>query len=114
MSITIAEACDPFTSSQKEPLDAPCITKPKLYQGKVLNSQKRMKPDLLYLGEGYPVLRSKHFQGGGYDAVIRSATEPESKVFSLSICEYPTLEGDSSPIKKRPEPKPIVEVKRSL
>uniref|UniRef100_M4DSB1 Uncharacterized protein n=1 Tax=Brassica campestris TaxID=3711 RepID=M4DSB1_BRACM len=26
---------------------------------------------------------------------------------SLSICEYPTLEGDSSPRKERPEPKPI-------
>ncbi|KAL0825487.1 hypothetical protein Bca101_049164 [Brassica carinata] len=33
---------------------------------------------------------------------------------SLSICEYPTLEEDSSPMKKRPEPNPIIEVKRSL
>ncbi|KAF3514140.1 hypothetical protein F2Q69_00004335 [Brassica cretica] len=27
---------------------------------------------------------------------------------SPSICEYPTLEGDSSPRKERPEPKPII------
>ena len=40
---------------KEEPPDASCITKPKLYQGKVLNSQKRMKPYLLYLGAGYPV-----------------------------------------------------------
>ncbi|WZY72156.1 hypothetical protein YC2023_004396 [Brassica napus] len=31
-----------------------------------------------------------------------------------SICEYATLEEDSSPKKKRPEPKPIIGVKRSL
>ncbi|KAF3527683.1 hypothetical protein DY000_02040808 [Brassica cretica] len=48
---------------KEEPPDAPCITKPKLYQGKVLNSQKKMKPDLLYLGAGSPVLRSKLCQG---------------------------------------------------
>ncbi|KAF3596565.1 hypothetical protein DY000_02021731 [Brassica cretica] len=62
---------------KEEPPDSPCITKPKLYQGKVLNSQKRMKPDLLYLGAGYPVSRSKLFQGGGYDAAIKSSAEPE-------------------------------------
>ncbi|WZY93969.1 hypothetical protein YC2023_066298 [Brassica napus] len=33
---------------------------------------------------------------------------------SPSICEYPTLEGDSSPRKERPEAKPIIGVKRSL
>ncbi|CAG7876046.1 unnamed protein product, partial [Brassica rapa] len=31
-----------------------------------------------------------------------------------SICEYPTLEEDSSSIKERPEAKPIIGVKRSL
>ncbi|KAF3532654.1 hypothetical protein DY000_02040811 [Brassica cretica] len=31
-----------------------------------------------------------------------------------SICEHATLEEDSSPMKRRPEPKPIIEVKRSL
>ncbi|KAF3574034.1 hypothetical protein F2Q69_00058782 [Brassica cretica] len=31
-----------------------------------------------------------------------------------SICEYPTLEEDSSPMKKRPEENPIIEVERSL
>ncbi|KAF2564006.1 hypothetical protein F2Q70_00018608 [Brassica cretica] len=31
-----------------------------------------------------------------------------------SICEYPTLEEDSSPMKNRPEEKPIIGVKRSL
>ncbi|WZZ27584.1 hypothetical protein YC2023_010985 [Brassica napus] len=31
-----------------------------------------------------------------------------------SICEYATLKEDSSPMKRRPEPKPIIEVKRSL
>ncbi|CAG7862903.1 unnamed protein product, partial [Brassica rapa] len=33
---------------------------------------------------------------------------------SPSICEYPTLEGDSSPRKERPEEKPIIGVKRSF
>ncbi|KAJ4877213.1 Uncharacterized protein Rs2_42231 [Raphanus sativus] len=33
---------------------------------------------------------------------------------SPSICEYPTFEGDSSPMKKRPEPNPIIGFKRSL
>ncbi|WZY78066.1 hypothetical protein YC2023_024450 [Brassica napus] len=33
---------------------------------------------------------------------------------SLSICEYPILEGDSSPRKERPEAKPIIRVKSSL
>ena len=33
---------------------------------------------------------------------------------SPSICEYPTLEGDSSPRKERPEAKPIIGVKRSF
>ncbi|KAG2323620.1 hypothetical protein Bca52824_016833 [Brassica carinata] len=57
---------------KEEPPDAQSIPKPKLYhQGKVLNSQKRMKPDLLYCGvSGHPVLRSKPLQGGGNDAAI--------------------------------------------
>ncbi|KAF3536293.1 hypothetical protein F2Q69_00023780 [Brassica cretica] len=33
---------------------------------------------------------------------------------SPSICEYLTLEGDSSPSKKRPEPNPIIGFKRDL
>ncbi|WZY99869.1 hypothetical protein YC2023_072198 [Brassica napus] len=33
---------------------------------------------------------------------------------SPSICEYPTLEGDSSPRKERPEPKAIIGLKRNL
>ncbi|WZZ34144.1 hypothetical protein YC2023_017545 [Brassica napus] len=36
------------------------------------------------------------------------------RFLSPSICEYATLEEDSSPKKKRPEPKPIIGVKRSL
>ncbi|KAF3516742.1 hypothetical protein DY000_02059166 [Brassica cretica] len=36
------------------------------------------------------------------------------RFFSPSICEYPILEEDSSPKKKLPKPKPIIEVKRSL
>ncbi|KAF3497929.1 hypothetical protein DY000_02055332 [Brassica cretica] len=36
------------------------------------------------------------------------------RFLSPSICEYATSEEDSSPNKKRPEPKPIIEVKRSL
>ncbi|KAF2596525.1 hypothetical protein F2Q68_00011261 [Brassica cretica] len=34
--------------------------------------------------------------------------------FSQSICEYPTLEEDSSPMKNCPEAKPIIGVKKSL
>ncbi|KAF2560707.1 hypothetical protein F2Q70_00017065 [Brassica cretica] len=36
------------------------------------------------------------------------------RFLSPSICEYATLEEDSSPNKKHPEPNPIIEVKRSL
>uniref|UniRef100_A0A0D3A5F2 Uncharacterized protein n=1 Tax=Brassica oleracea var. oleracea TaxID=109376 RepID=A0A0D3A5F2_BRAOL len=36
------------------------------------------------------------------------------RFLSPSICEYPTLEGDSSPRKERPEPKPIIGFKREL
>ena len=36
------------------------------------------------------------------------------RFLSPSICEYATLEEDSSPKKKRPEPKPIIGGKRSL
>ncbi|KAF2552735.1 hypothetical protein F2Q68_00034200, partial [Brassica cretica] len=36
------------------------------------------------------------------------------RFLSPSTCEYPTLEGDSIPMKKHPEPNPIIEVKRSL
>ena len=47
-------------------------------------------------------------------------TEQEVMNFTIqrflnpSICEYPTLEEDSSSIKERPEAKPIIGVKRSL
>ena len=61
-----------------EPPDVPSKIKPIKYQGKVLESQRRMKPDLLYLGTDYPVSRSKLFQGGGYDAAIKSVVEPEA------------------------------------
>ena len=36
------------------------------------------------------------------------------RFLSLSICEYPTLEEDSSPMKNLPEAKPIIGVNRSL
>ncbi|WZZ78081.1 hypothetical protein YC2023_098653 [Brassica napus] len=36
------------------------------------------------------------------------------RFLSLSICEYPTLEGDSSPRKERPEPKPIIGFNRDI
>ncbi|CAG7875798.1 unnamed protein product, partial [Brassica rapa] len=36
------------------------------------------------------------------------------RFLSPSICEYPTLEGDLSSSKERPEAKPIIGVKRSL
>ncbi|KAF8090804.1 hypothetical protein N665_0466s0008 [Sinapis alba] len=62
---------------KEEPPDAQPITKPKQYQGKTLESQKRMKADLLYLGAGYPVLRSKLCQGGGYDEAIKTSVQPE-------------------------------------
>ncbi|XP_033139373.1 uncharacterized protein LOC117130981 [Brassica rapa] len=162
-----------------EPPDTNSIPKPKQFQGKVLESQKRMKADLLYLGAGYIVSRSKPCQEGGDVVVTKPMVQPEShqtvqtghlegtsdrgsvqgvylhnqkdfqhetnfigfytqevvqpnwnraKVFteqevmnftsqtfpSPSICEYPILEGDSSPRKERPEPKPIIGFKRSL
>ncbi|KAG5412919.1 hypothetical protein IGI04_000486 [Brassica rapa subsp. trilocularis] len=162
-----------------EPPDTNSIPKPKQFQGKVLESQKKMKADLLYLGADYTVSRSKPCQEGGDDVVIRSATEPEvspkpystsqganqdiralkmtyltnqeglnheanysgfytqegdqtnwnwakilteqevmsftsQRFLSPSICEYLTLEADSSPMKEGPEPKTIIGFKRDL
>ncbi|KAF3575800.1 hypothetical protein DY000_02030381 [Brassica cretica] len=51
---------------KEEPPDAQSIPKPKQYQGKTLESQESMKADLLYLGAGYPVSRSKLCQGVGF------------------------------------------------
>ncbi|KAG5375400.1 hypothetical protein IGI04_039996 [Brassica rapa subsp. trilocularis] len=51
---------------------------------------------------------------------VKIITEREVMNFTIqrflnpSICEYPTLEEDSSSMKERPEAKPITEVKRSL
>ena len=39
---------------------------------------------------------------------------PNQRFPDPSICEYATLKEDSIPIKKRPEPKPIIGVKKSL
>ena len=162
-----------------EPPDTQSIPKPKQSQGKALESQKRMKADLLYLGAGYIVLRSKPCQEGGDVVALKSVVQPEShqtsqtdhlggtsnqgsvqgvylqnqknnqhetifirfytqdgvhpnwnqakilteqevmnftsqRFLSPSICEYPTLEADSSPRKARPEPNPIIGFKRDL
>ena len=48
-----------------EPPDTQSIPKPKQLRGKILESQKRMKAYLLYLGAGYIVSRSKPCQEGG-------------------------------------------------
>ena len=53
-----------------------------------------MNADLPHLGAGYPVLRSKICQGGGYDAVIRTATEPEA-----SPRPYSTSQGANQDIR---------------
>ena len=63
---------------KEEPPDAPCITNPIFYQGKVLESQKRMKTDLLYSRASYTVLRSKPCQVGGDVVVTKSMVQPES------------------------------------
>ncbi|KAF3513973.1 hypothetical protein F2Q69_00001333 [Brassica cretica] len=67
---------------KEEPPDAPGITKSKSNQGMTLDSQKRMKADLLYLGAGYTVSRSKPFQGGGN--VTGTETVPEPKLSQIS------------------------------
>ncbi|CAL9235049.1 unnamed protein product [Arabidopsis halleri] len=46
-------------------------------RGNYLNSQKRMKPNLLSLGAGKTVLRSKLSEEGGYDVDIRTKPDPE-------------------------------------
>ena len=62
---------------KEEPPDAPCLTKPKSYQVKTLDSQKKVKADLLYLGAGYPVSRLKPFQGGGNVVSTETVSEPK-------------------------------------
>ncbi|KAF8052869.1 hypothetical protein N665_1496s0001 [Sinapis alba] len=75
-----------FLVKEEQP-DASCITKPKSYQGKTLNSQRRMETNFLYLGAGYPVSRSKLFQGGGYDAAIKPVADPEVDPTTHSTCQ---------------------------
>ncbi|WZZ36417.1 hypothetical protein YC2023_019818 [Brassica napus] len=58
------------------PPGVPSKIKPIKNQGKALESQRRMKPDLLYLGAGYPVSRSKHFQEIGDDIGTETTPEP--------------------------------------
>ncbi|KAF2606285.1 hypothetical protein F2Q68_00044045 [Brassica cretica] len=60
---------------KEDPPDLPPKIKPRKYQGKALESQKRMKPDLFYRGTGYTVSRLKPFQEIGYD--IGTGTTPE-------------------------------------
>ncbi|WZY78342.1 LOW QUALITY PROTEIN: hypothetical protein YC2023_024726 [Brassica napus] len=48
------------------------------------------------------------------DKRLRDINFPTPRFLSLSICEHKTLEEESSPVKKQPEPKPIIGVKRSL
>ena len=59
-----------------EPPDVPSKIKPIKYQGKALESQKRMKPDLLYISAGNPVSRSKPFQERGDDIYTETTLEP--------------------------------------
>ncbi|KAF3507302.1 hypothetical protein F2Q69_00008220 [Brassica cretica] len=100
-----------------------------------------MKPDLLYLGADYPVSRLELFQGRGYDAAIKSVPEPEAnqlhqsanqrtnqdiysyqedmnftnrRFSSPSICEHPSLEVVSSPMKKIFDPKQLMDFKMDL
>ncbi|KAF3594660.1 hypothetical protein DY000_02020096 [Brassica cretica] len=61
-----------------EPPDTQSIPKPKQLQGKALESQKRMKDDLLYLGPGYIVSRLKTCQDGGDVVALKSMVQPES------------------------------------
>ncbi|XP_033142041.1 uncharacterized protein LOC103868886 isoform X1 [Brassica rapa] len=61
---------------KEEPPVGQCITKPCIYQGKTLASQIRMKPNLLYLGAGKLVLRTKPFEEGGNDEDLKSVARP--------------------------------------
>ena len=61
-----------------EPPDTQPIPKPKQYQGKALETQKRMKTDLLYQGAGSTVSRSKPCQEGRDVTVLKSVVQPES------------------------------------
>ncbi|XP_033139301.1 uncharacterized protein LOC117130685 [Brassica rapa] len=79
---------------KEEPPDAQSIPKPKQYQGKTLESQKSMKADLLYLGAGYTVSRSKPSQGGGNVAASNSAAEPE-----VDPTPYSTSQGANQDIR---------------
>lgn len=76
---------------KEEPPDAPCITKPKSYQGKTLDSQKRMKAELLYLRAGHTVSRLKPFQGGGNLAGTETVPEPKLSQISNN-CRTTSLE----------------------
>ena len=75
-----------------------------------------MNADLPHLGAGYPVLRSKICQGGRYDAVIRSATEPEvsPKPYSTSQGANQDIRALKMPSKEQPEAKTIIAFKRDF
>ncbi|KAG7586531.1 hypothetical protein ISN45_Aa02g018210 [Arabidopsis thaliana x Arabidopsis arenosa] len=63
-----------------EPPDVPSITKHQSCQGKTLSSQKRMKANLLSLGAGDLVSRSKLRQEGEYDEDIKSSSAQDQGI----------------------------------
>ncbi|KAF2532597.1 hypothetical protein F2Q70_00031149 [Brassica cretica] len=105
---------------KEEPPDAQSIPKPKQYQGHTCTK-------IPYLTNQEGLNHEDNFYGfytqEGVHANWNRAkvfTEKEvmnftsQRFLSPSIYEYPTLKEDSRPMKKRPEPKPIKEVNRSL
>ncbi|WZY72322.1 hypothetical protein YC2023_004562 [Brassica napus] len=91
---------------KEEPPDAPCITKPKLYQ----ECDAAIKPVAEMEVDPIPYSASQDANRDICALKMPYLTNKEGP----SICEYATLEEDSSPVKRRPEPKPIIGVNRSL
>lgn len=65
------------------PFEAPSNPELKQYQGKVLNSQNRMKANILSFVVDIAVSRTKTLEEGGYD--VRTRTKPNEKLSLPSI-----------------------------
>ncbi|KAG5397385.1 hypothetical protein IGI04_019199 [Brassica rapa subsp. trilocularis] len=93
-----------------EPPDLPPKIKPTKYQGKSLEFQKRMKPDLLYLGAGVnPNWKNLQSYSDQEDTNFKN-----QRFASPPICEYPSLEAVSNPIKKRSDQNQLMEFNMDL
>ncbi|KAG5411083.1 hypothetical protein IGI04_007402 [Brassica rapa subsp. trilocularis] len=83
-------------------------------QGVYLYNQKEFQHETNFIGFYTPEAVQPNWNRAKVFTEQEVMNFTSQRFSSPSICEYPTLEGNSSPRKERPEPKLIIGVKRSL